>query len=122
MLQLTATVPFSAEFIFLGGQSNEQKTIRGPVTICADCAGQNSDSRAGAEGISDRTRALSGACSIVILWHLRQICEHKDAHGVLGCFFAKELNLHSSTSLRQAKLVNINRVADCMPACCGVHW
>ena len=57
LLQLTGTLPFTLEVAFLGGQSNWQKTIRGPVTVCGDCS---SKSEAQPESVLDRAKALQG--------------------------------------------------------------
>ena len=57
LLQLTGTLPFTLEVAFLGGQSNWQKTIRGPVTACGDCSSKR---EAQLESVSDRAKALQG--------------------------------------------------------------
>lgn len=57
IFQLTATLPFSMEVVFLGGQSDEQKTIRGPVNMCAGCTPEKSLKP---ETHPERLAALSG--------------------------------------------------------------
>ena len=57
IFQLTATLPFSMEVVFLGGQSDEQKTIRGPVNMCAGCTPEKSPKP---ETHPERLAALSG--------------------------------------------------------------
>lgn len=57
ILQLTGNLPFSTEVAFMGGQSHEQRTIREPVTMCANCG---SDSQAEADSKAHRLDALAG--------------------------------------------------------------
>lgn len=57
IFQLTATLPFSMEVVFLGGQSDVQKTIRGPVNMCVGCTPEKSPKP---EIQSERLAALSG--------------------------------------------------------------
>lgn len=60
ILQLTGNLPFSTEIALMGGQSDEQRTIREPVTMCANCGTQGSDSQAEADSKADRLDALAG--------------------------------------------------------------
>ncbi|DBA80547.1 TPA: hypothetical protein ACH3X1_007808 [Trebouxia sp. C0004] len=68
IFQLTATLPFSMEVVFLGGQSNEQKTIRGPVNMCAGCTPEKSPKP---ETQPERLAALSG-------WRLQQLLQERE--------------------------------------------
>ena len=65
IFQLTATLPFSVEVAFLGGQSDMQKTIRGPVKMCAAC---ESEQTAKSESHEERIAALSGEIWGGMLW------------------------------------------------------
>lgn len=58
LLQLTGTLPFTLEVAFLGGQSDWQNTMRGPVTACGDCSSQGEEAQT--ESLSDRAKALQG--------------------------------------------------------------
>ncbi len=58
IFQLTATLPFSMEVVFLGGQSDVQKTIRGPVNMCAGCTPPEQSPKP--ETQPERLAALSG--------------------------------------------------------------
>ena len=57
IFQLTAMLPFSREVVFLGGQIDEQKTVRGPVNMCAGCTPEKSPKP---ETHPERLTALSG--------------------------------------------------------------
>ena len=57
VFQLTATLPFSFEVAFLGGPSAEQKTMGGPMTMCAGCSPSE---KTKSESHSKRLGALSG--------------------------------------------------------------
>lgn len=57
IFQLTATLPFSMEITFLGGQSDVQKTIRGPVNMCAGCT---SEGKTKPQSHSNRVAAITG--------------------------------------------------------------
>lgn len=65
IFQLTANLPFSTEVVFLGGQSDVQKTIRGPVVQCQGCGDLDTHSKAEPQSIADRLGALTGesACA-----------------------------------------------------------
>ena len=63
IFQLTATLPFTTDIVFLGGQSDEQKTIRRPVVMCAACGSQDSDQQTEPESTSDRLNTLTGTRS-----------------------------------------------------------
>lgn len=63
IFQLTATLPFTTDIVFLGGQSYEQKTIRRPAVMCAACGSQDSDQQAEPASTSDRLNTLTGTRS-----------------------------------------------------------
>ena len=61
VFQLTATLPLSFEVAFLGGPSAEQKTMGGPVTMCAGCSPSEKPKP---ESHSERLRALTGRSTL----------------------------------------------------------
>ncbi len=87
IFQLTATLPFSMEVVFLGGQSDEQKTIRGPVNMCAGCTPEKSPQP---ETQPERLTALSGKpesstnqCTCISCFRTRQGRECKLIDGLV---------------------------------------
>ena len=69
IFQLTGNLPFSIEVVFLGGQSDVQKTIRGPVVHCQGCGDKDYDNSHEQPSIADRLQTLTGesACTFGLL-------------------------------------------------------
>lgn len=94
VFQLTATLPFTMEVVFLGGQSDVQKTIRGPATVCAGCA---PDASSKPESRSDRLAALTGkppcTCRLSSLWRATAAVQASSVVTYAGAHVALQLHV-----------------------------